>query len=435
MKLPIYQWSDLTASERQDILARPAVSAAGTITETVRDIIDAVRREGDMALREYGAQFDKVRLDDLRVSTLEFADAELSLGFRDREAILLAIDNIRRFHEAQQRADIDMETAPGVRCQRLTRPIQAVGLYVPAGSAPLPSAAMMLAIPAAIAGCPTRVLCTPPDQDGNVDPAILFAAHESGIRDVFKVGGAQAIAAMAYGTETIPKVYKLFGPGNAYVTEAKAQAAGDPRGAAQDMPAGPSEVLVIADATARPHYVAADLLSQAEHGPDSPVVLLTDSASLIEHVVLAIEQQLTSLPRRKTIRQALKNSALIEVATIDEAIRISNRYAPEHLIINTKDARNRLVDVHSAGSVFLGSLTPESLGDYCSGTNHVLPTYGYARNYSGLGVDQFCLQMSVQEVTADGLRNIGPTAARLAQLERLDAHRLAVDLRLEDLDD
>ena len=435
MKLPIYQWSDLTASERVDILARPAIAAGKEITTTVGDIMTTVREEGDDALRDYSAQFDQVQLDELRVSALEFADAELSLGFKDREAILHAIENIRRFHEAQRRIDIDMETAPGVRCQRLTRPIQAVGLYVPAGSAPLPSAAMMLAIPAAIAGCPTRVLCTPPDSDGNVDPAILFAAHESGIRDIFKVGGAQAIAAMAYGTETVPKVDKLFGPGNAYVTEAKAQAASDPRGAAQDMPAGPSEVLVIADTTARPHYVAADLLSQAEHGPDSQVILLTDSASLIKHVVLAIEQQLESLSRSKTIKHALKNSALIEVATIDEAIDISNGYAPEHLIINTRDARDRLGAVKNAGSVFLGSLTPESLGDYCSGTNHVLPTYGYARNYSGLGIDQFCLQMSVQEVMPNGLRNIGPTAARLAQLERLAAHRLAVDLRLEDLDD
>ena len=435
MKLPIYQWSDLTASERVDILARPAIAAGKEITTTVGDIMTTVREEGDDALRDYSAQFDQVQLDELRVSALEFADAELSLGFKDREAILHAIENIRRFHEAQRRIDIDMETAPGVRCQRLTRPIQAVGLYVPAGSAPLPSAAMMLAIPAAIAGCPTRVLCTPPDSDGNVDPAILFAAHESGIRDIFKVGGAQAIAAMAYGTETVPKVDKLFGPGNAYVTEAKAQAASDPRGAAQDMPAGPSEVLVIADTTARPHYVAADLLSQAEHGPDSQVILLTDSASLIKHVVLAIEQQLESLSRSKTIKHALKNSALIEVATIDEAIDISNGYEPEHLIIDPRDARERLGAVQNAGAVCLGSLTPESLGDYCSGTNHVLPTYGYARNYSGLGIDQFCLQMSVQEVMPNGLRNIGPTAARLAQLERLAAHRLAVDLRLEDLDD
>ncbi|MEL7374864.1 MAG: histidinol dehydrogenase, partial [Pseudomonadota bacterium] len=310
------------------------------------------------------------------------------------------------------------------------QPVDAVGLYVPAGSAPLPSAAMMLAVPAAIAGCPVRVLCSPPAVDGEVHPAILFAAREAGVTDVFRIGGAQAIAAMAYGTDSVPKVHKVFGPGNAFVTEAKSQVSADPAGAAQDMPAGPSEVLVIADAAANPDYVAADLLSQAEHGPDSQVVLLTDSATLIARVQDAVIRLTAELDRAEIVADALANSALIEVTDIDEAVAISNDYAPEHLIVNTADARDRLADIRNAGSVFLGRLTPESLGDYCSGTNHVLPTYGYARNYSGLGVDQFLRYMTVQEVTADGLTRVGPVAARLASLEGLDAHRLAVDLRL-----
>lgn len=435
MKLPTFNWNDLSTDTQTDLLQRPAVNTGKDTSGVVKKIIKSVRENGDLSLRAYTEQFDGASLESLKVDTLEFANAELSLDFKVREAILQAIDNIRQFHQAQIRPAIDMQTMPGVRCQRMTRAIDAVGLYVPSGSAPLPSAAMMLAIPADIAGCPTRVLCTPPDADGNIDPAILFAAYESGIRDVFKVGGAQAIAAMAYGTESIPKVDKIFGPGNAFVTAAKAQVAADPAGAAQDMPAGPSEVLVIADSAANANYVAADLLSQAEHGADSQVILLTDSTTLVEHVVLAIKQQLKSLSRADIIGAALAHSALIVVDDINQAITISNQYAPEHLILNVRKARNWLDQISCAGSVFLGGLTPESFGDYCSGTNHVLPTYGYARNYSGLGVEQFTVQMSVQEVDHTGLRHLGPIAETLAAVEGLDAHELAVSLRMADLDD
>ena len=430
MKVPAYRWQDLGDGARARVLARPAVSASDEIRTTVSDIIAAVRAEGDIAVRRLGEQLDGVAPEALKVDAAAFDAAEQALSPEDRAAIRQAIANIRAFHEAQRPAPISVETMPGVRCERLSQPVDAVGLYVPAGSAPLPSAAMMLAVPAAIAGCPVRVLCSPPAVDGEVHPAILFAAREAGVTDVFRIGGAQAIAAMAYGTDSVPKVHKVFGPGNAWVTEAKSQVSADPAGAAQDMPAGPSEVLVIADAAANPDYVAADLLSQAEHGPDSQVVLLTDSATLIAQVREAVVRLTQALDRADIVSDALTNSALIEVNDIDEAVAISNNYAPEHLIVNTADARDRLASIRNAGSVFLGRLTPESLGDYCSGTNHVLPTYGYARNYSGLGVDQFLRYMTVQEVTTEGLTNVGPIAARLASLEGLDAHRLAVDLRL-----
>ena len=430
MKVPAYRWQDLGDGARARVLARPAVSASDEIRTTVSDIIAAVRAEGDIAVRRLSEQLDGVAPEALKVDAAAFDAAEQALSPEDRAAIRQAIANIRAFHEAQRPAPISVETMPGVRCERLSQPVDAVGLYVPAGSAPLPSAAMMLAVPAAIAGCPVRVLCSPPAVDGEVHPAILFAAREAGVTDVFRIGGAQAIAAMAYGTDSVPKVHKVFGPGNAWVTEAKSQVSADPAGAAQDMPAGPSEVLVIADAAANPDYVAADLLSQAEHGPDSQVVLLTDSATLIAQVQEAVVRLTQALDRADIVSDALTNSALIEVNDIDEAVAISNNYAPEHLIVNTADARDRLASIRNAGSVFLGRLTPESLGDYCSGTNHVLPTYGYARNYSGLGVDQFLRYMTVQEVTTEGLTNVGPIAARLASLEGLDAHRLAVDLRL-----
>ncbi|MEO1594509.1 MAG: histidinol dehydrogenase [Pseudomonadota bacterium] len=430
MKIPAYRWRDLDGDARAQVLARPAVSASEAVRTTVRDIIAAVRSEGDVAVRRLGEELDGVAPESFQVDAVAFDAAERALSAEDRAAIRQAIANIRTFHEAQCPAPISIETMPGVRCERLSHPVDAVGLYVPAGSAPLPSAAMMLAVPAAIAGCPVRVLCSPPAVDGEVHPAILFAAREAGITDVFRIGGAQAIAAMAYGTESVPKVHKVFGPGNAWVTEAKSQVSADPAGAAQDMPAGPSEVLVIADSAANPDFVAADLLSQAEHGPDSQVVLLTDSAALIARVQEAVIRLTAQLDRAEIVADALGNSALIEVSDIDEAVGISNDYAPEHLIVNTADARDRLANIRNAGSVFLGRLTPESLGDYCSGTNHVLPTYGYARNYSGLGVDQFLRYMTVQEVTADGLTRVGPVAARLASLEGLEAHRLAVDLRL-----
>ncbi len=430
MRVPVYAWRELDAGQRAAVLARPATGTAGDVAATVRTIIEAVRSEGDAAVRRLSEQLDGVVPASLKVDAAAFDAAEAALAPAERDAIRQAIANIRAFHEAQMPSPVTVETMPGVRCERVSQPIDAVGLYVPAGSAPLPSAAMMLAVPAAIAGCPVRVLCTPPDRDGNAHPAILFAAREAGVTDVYTVGGAQAIAAMAYGTETVPKVFKVFGPGNAWVTEAKSQVAADPSGAAHDMPAGPSEVLVIADAAADPEHVAADLLSQAEHGPDSQVVLLADSRPLIDAVRDAVIRLTESLDRAAIVEGAISNSALIEVASLDEAVAISNDYAPEHLIVNTADARERLGAIRNAGSVFLGRLTPESLGDYCSGTNHVLPTYGYARNYSGLGVDQFLRQMTVQEVTPEGLANVGPVAATLAALEGLDAHKLAVDLRL-----
>ena len=320
---------------------------------------------------------------------------------------------------------------PGVVCERVSHALDAVGLYVPAGSAPLPSAAVMLAVPAAIAGCPVRVLCTPPGPDGRADPAVLVAASRAGIADIYKIGGAQAIAAMAFGTASVPRVSKIFGPGNAYVTCAKTLVSSQPGGAAIDMPAGPSEVLVIADANADAAYVASDLLAQAEHGPDSQVLLVTTSDSLAARVQRQTAQQLAALPRAAIARAALANSRIVVVDDLATAIGISNRYAPEHLILQVDNARDFLADIRNAGSVFLGPWTPESVGDYCSGTNHVLPTYGNARAYSGLGVDQFMRYMTVQELSREGLEDIGGAVTRLASLEGLDAHAAAVAMRLE----
>jgi len=316
----------------------------------------------------------------------------------------------------------------------MLRPISRVGLYVPAGSAPLPSTALMLGVPARIAGCCEVVLCSPARADGRCDDAVLYAARLTGVHKVFKLGGAQAIAAMAYGTASVPKCDKLFGPGNAWVTEAKLQVSSEPDGAAIDMPAGPSEVLVIADAAANPAFVAADLLSQAEHGPDSQVILLSDSAALLDRVALEVERQCAELPRAEIARQALAQSRLIAVASLAQAVEVSNRYAPEHLILQVTTPRRLLDGIASAGSVFLGAWTPESVGDYCSGSNHVLPTYGYARSYSGVSVASYQKQITVQELSADGLRGIGPCTATLAAAEQLEAHRRAVTLRLTELE-
>jgi histidinol dehydrogenase len=345
-------------------------------------------------------------------------------------AIDLAIKNVGCFHEQQQQAPIRVETMPGVVCERVSHAIDAVGLYVPAGTAPLPSAAIMLAVPATIAGCPTKILCTPPRVDGSADPAVLVAATRAGVSDIYKIGGAQAIAAMAYGTESVPKVSKVFGPGNAWVTSAKTQVSADPAGAGIDMPAGPSEVLVIGDDSASAEFVASDLLSQAEHGVDSQVVLLTTSAEFAGAVVLQLDQQLAGLSRAKIATQALRQSRIVIVPDIDTAIAVSNRYAPEHLILQVENPRELLPMLRNAGSIFVGPWTPESVGDYCSGTNHVLPTYGFARTYSGLGVDQFMRQVTVQELSREGLDNIGDAVISLAGLEGLDAHAAAVSRRL-----
>ncbi|MEL7024639.1 MAG: histidinol dehydrogenase [Pseudomonadota bacterium] len=430
MKLRRFNWSALDAPQRNALMQRPAVTADARIAAIVDDIVRQVRTDGDAALLSLTAELDKVTLDTVAVPKSQIDSACEQLSESDRNAIQVAIRNVRIFHEAQVTQPIDVETSPGVRCERIARPIGAVGLYVPSGSAPLPSAAIMMAVPADIAGCPQRILCAPPRADGTVDPSILYVASLTGISEVFSVGGAQAIAAMAYGTETVPRVSKIFGPGNAYVAQAKSMVASDPNGAAQDLPAGPSEVLVIADQTARADVVAADLLSQAEHGPDSQVVLLATDAGLIDEVQTALAQQLGELPRREIATQALTHSILILVDSIEDAVNISNDYAPEHLIVNTSNARALLPSITNAGSVFLGPWTPESLGDYCSGTNHVLPTYGFARNFSGLGIEQFQRLMTIQEASEQGLHGLGPVAQTLARLEGLTAHERAVAVRV-----
>jgi len=427
-------WKTLDEAGREAALARPAQSRATELRSGVEAIIAAVRRGGDATLRELTARYDRVALEDLAVSEDEFAAAEARLPPELKAAIREAAERVETFHRAAAPGPVAVDTAPGVRVERVLRPIGRVGLYVPAGGAPLPSTAIMLGVPAAIAGCREVVLCTPVQANGRCDDAVLFAAKATGVHRVFKLGGAQAIAAMAYGTASVPRCDKLFGPGNAWVTEAKLQVAGDPEGAAIDMPAGPSEVLVIADADADPVFVAADLLSQAEHGPDSQVLLVSPSTDLLDRVEHEVERQRAALPRAAVAADALANSRLVLVADVQEAVEVSNRYAPEHLIVQTAEPRALLDQVTSAGSVFLGPWTPESLGDYCSGSNHVLPTYGYARSYSGVSVASFQKQVTVQEATAAGLRAIGPCAAILAEAEQLEAHRRAVTLRLAALD-
>ena len=424
-------WNSLDAIEQSQALHRPAQQAAAAVTASVAELIQDVVARGDVALRELSERFDGVALVDFTVGANEFAAAEATLAAPLRAAIDEAAARIAEFHRAGMSSPYAIDTAPGVRCERILRPIRRVGLYVPAGSAPLPSTALMLGVPAQLAGCNDTVLCTPPRRDGSADPAILYAAARCGIRQVFKLGGVQAIAAMAFGSDSVPRCDKLFGPGNGFVTEAKRQVAMATDGAAIDMPAGPSEVLVIADAGANASFVAADLLSQAEHGPDSQVILLSDDGDLLDRVDRELEQQLATLPRADIARQALAASRSIKVDTIDQAFAISNAYAPEHLIVALRDARTWLPLVQAAGSVFLGDWAPEALGDYCSGTNHVLPTNGAARFCSGLNVASFQLAITVQEVQPQGLAAIGPCAVTLATAEGLDAHRRAVTLRME----
>lgn len=422
-------WKTLSPARQAEVLTRPALGDEADIGTVVRDIIAAVRSRGDEALRELSQRFERAPREQLRVSDAEVDAACARLGDDIKGAIEAAIANIRTFHAAQVQPVVRVETQPGVLCELRTQPISRVGLYVPGGSAPLPSTVMMLAIPASLAGCREVVLCTPsPASD-----EILFAARACGVRQVFAIGGAQAIAAMAYGTQTIPKVDKIFGPGNAYVTEAKGQVSRDWRGAAIDMPAGPSEVLVIADESANPAFVASDLLSQAEHGPDSQVVLVTTSASLADAIGSEIQAQLADLSRRDIAEQALKASLLILCDNLEEACAISNAYAPEHLIVQTRAPRDLLDKLENAGSIFLGAWTPESVGDYASGTNHTLPTYGYARTCSSLGLADYQRRYTVQELTADGIRGLGPIVQRIAQAEGLDAHKHAVTLRLNAL--
>jgi len=426
----ILDWQTLSPGERRAALARPAQATRDDIETLAREIIANVRAGGDEALRAYSRRFDGAELDTLAVGAEEFSQAEQTLTSMQRSALERAIDNVERFHRAQRPDALMLETMPGVRCERIIRPISAVGLYVPAGSAPLPSAVIMLAVPARIAGCPRRVLCTPPRRDGRANPAVLVAARLCGIDSVYKVGGAQAVAAMAYGTAAVPKVDKIFGPGNAWVTAAKQAVAADPAGAACDMPAGPSEVLVIADDSARAEFVAADLLAQAEHDTQAQAILLTPSRELAAAVTAEIAGQTRTLSRRTILEQSLASSRCIVVADLESAIEVANEYAAEHLILEVREPRRWLEKVTSAGSVFLGAWSPEPMGDYCSGTNHVLPTYGYARAYSGLSVLDFVKRITVQELSPDGLRSLGPVAVTLARLEGLDAHAGAVTRRL-----
>jgi histidinol dehydrogenase len=428
--MQLRDWQSLSPADRAAALTRPALGLDADLAPRVAAIVAKVRAEGDAALRELTARFDGVELDDLEVDAAEFAAAEKTLNEAQRAAIRAAAANIETFHRPQLLRDFAVDTVPGVHCERVVRPIESVGLYVPAGNAPLPSTALMLGVPARIAGCPTRVLCSPVQRTGRVDAAVLYAARVAGVERVFKLGGAQAIAAMAYGTESVPKVDKIFGPGNTWVTEAKTQVDRDPAGAARDYPAGPSEVLVIADGNANPAFVASDLLSQAEHGADSQVLLVTTSAELARAVIAAVAAQKARLTRGKLVEGALAHSSVIVVDNLETAFAISNRYAPEHLILQIAEPRSWLHKVTAAGSVFLGPWTPEAVGDYCSGTNHVLPTYGFARRYSSLGVADFLRSMTVQELSIDGLRAIGPIATTLAGLEGLDAHAWAVNERL-----
>ncbi len=427
-RLTISRWSGLDEIGRAALLARPLRPLQQS--DAVAGIIEQVRSGGDGVLRSLTRRYDGVELAALEVDAAMLEAAERALDSALCAAMRNALARIEAFHAAGAPNGYAVDTAPGVRCERILRPLDRVGLYIPAGSAPLFSTVLMLAAPARLAGCREVILCTPPRADGEADPLVLAAARMCGIARVFTIGGAQAIAAMAFGTASIPRCDKLFGPGNAWVTEAKRQVAAMPDGVAIDMPAGPSEVLVIADAAANPAFVAADLLAQAEHGPDSQVIMITDSAVLADAVCNAVERQLVQLPRRATASQALACSRIIVVEGLDVAIELSNRYAPEHLILQVADPRSLLAQVRAAGSVFLGAWSPESVGDYCSGTNHVLPTDGWARAYSGVSVASFQRAITVQELSRDGLATIGREAIVMAEAEGLRAHAQAVRIRL-----
>src|SRR5579862_550669 len=426
----ILEWDRLDPDERHAALARPRLGARPQITAAAREIIASVRAGGDAALRRLTQRLDGAQLETLQAAPAEFARARQSLTAAQLAALERAIANVQDFHSAQLPAPLTRQVEPGVTCEQLVQPLGAVGLYVPAGTAPLPSAVIMLAVPARIAGCPRRILCSPAGRDGRDDPAVLVAAQLCGIDTVFKLGGSQAIAAMAYGTETIPKVDKIFGPGNIWVMAAKQLVASDPFGAACDLPAGPSEVLVVADETARAEFVAADLLAQAEHDALAQAILVTESPELAERVVAEIPLQRAGLSREGILMHSLHACRCILVPNLRTALTVVNTYAPEHLILEVAEPRRWLSEVRNAGSVFLGHWSPETLGDYCSGTNHVLPTDGHARTFSGLSVRDFVKAISVQEVSPAGLRSLGPTAVVLAQLEGLDAHAHAVARRL-----
>ena len=418
-------------SQWQEILKRPVMNTEN-LFDTVRSVIDRVKEEGDRAVLDYEEKFDKVVLASLAVSEEEQQEAENLVSEDLKAAIRLAKQNIETFHAAQRFEGKKVQTQPGVTCWQKAVAIEKVGLYIPGGTAPLFSTVLMLAVPARIAGCKEIVLCTPPGRDGKVHPAVLFAAKVAGVNRILKAGGIQAIAAMAYGTESVPKVYKIFGPGNQYVTAAKQLVS--LRDVAIDMPAGPSEVEVLADETANPIFVAADLLSQAEHGVDSQAILITTSVELQQAVKVEVERQLALLPRKEIAEESLANSKLIVVDSMTEAIELTNAYAPEHLIIETEDYLSVAERIVNAGSVFLGSLTPESAGDYASGTNHTLPTNGYAKAYSGVSLDSFIRKITFQEIKPEGLNIIGPAIELMAANEQLDAHKNAVSVRLGQLE-
>jgi histidinol dehydrogenase len=423
-------WHSLDAAEQRDVLRRPAQRDSARVAAEAQGIIEQVRRQGDGAMFALTEQLDGARLTRLQVTSAEFDAADRALSTVQHAAIERAIEAIRIFHAAQSTPNVQVNTARGVLCERLSVPIQAVGLYVPAGSAPLPSTAMMLAVPAAIAGCPVRVMCTPPSRAGGADAAVLVAARKAGVDQVFKAGGAQAVAAMAYGTATVPKCDKVFGPGNAWVTAAKLLVAQDPAGAAIDLPAGVTEVMIIADNGARADFVAADLLAQAEHSPEAQAILVTTDAALAAEVSEEVSRQRRHLSRAAILDQSIAAMRLLVVETLETALQIANAYAPEHLLLQVREPRAWLPRVTAAGAVFLGAWSPETMGDYCSGPNHTLPTYGYARSYSGLSLDDFQKRMTVQEISPAGLREMGPTAQILAALEGLDAHAAAVTVRL-----
>lgn len=411
------------------ILKRPVFDVSALFA-IVQPVLNEIKLTGDTALKKFTLQFDGVDLQNFKVSEAEFAEAEKLVDASLKNAIALAAENILKFHASQLSVLKKTETMPGVTCWQKSVPIEKVGLYIPGGTAPLFSTVLMLAIPAQIAGCSEIVLCSPPDKQGKINPAILYAAKISGVANVFKLGGVQAIGAMAYGTETVPKTSKIFGPGNQYVVAAKQQVS--IADVAIDMPAGPSEVLVLADESANPAFVASDLLSQAEHGADSQVVLVTNSEEVVLKVLHEIEIQLEKLPRKQTASKALENSVSIVLESMEERVDLINEYAPEHLIINTSDFEIISEKITNAGSVFLGAFTPESAGDYASGTNHTLPTNGWARSFSGVNLDSFMKKITFQQISMEGLKNIGPAIEKMAAAELLDAHKNAVSIRLKE---
>lgn len=419
-------WEQCSDAQRAALLTRPAITASDSISQAVADILNQVKQKGDQALIALSNKFDKVQIQQIKLTQDAIKAATARVKPELKQAMQLAVSNIEKFHQAQVKSAITVETMPGVKCQLVTRPIDSVGLYIPGGSAPLLSTVLMLATPAKIAGCRKVILCSPPP----IADEILYAAELCGVTEIYQLGGAQAIAAMAFGSESVPKVDKIFGPGNAFVTEAKRQVSQRLDGAAIDMPAGPSEVLVIADSSANPAFIAADLLSQAEHGPDSQVVLVTPDEDIAKAVSIEVDKQLTQLSRQGIAEKALQESRLIVTKDLDQCITISNRYGPEHLIIQTQNADDLVEQITSAGSIFLGDWSPESAGDYASGTNHVLPTYGYTATYSSLGLADFQKRMTVQKLSPEGLQAIGNAVELMAQAEQLTAHKQAVTLRL-----